>query len=126
MSLLVDFTSVIRPKIDIAISNAMYAFEEPLKEQINMTSGDYDGEYSRRALFGGGTYSAEIGGDHIAITNITEMQGTNYGVPEVVFVEEGFENYHMPGARPFMEEAGKTFAEGEGEHILQTYLDAIV
>ena len=126
MGLLVDYVGIIRPRIDTAISYAMYAFEEPLKEQIDLTSGEYDGPMSRRELFGGGTYEANIGEDAISITNITEMQGTNYGVPEVVFVEEGFSNYHMPGPRPFMEEAGKIFAEGEGEHILQTYLDAYV
>lgn len=126
MGLLSDYTALIKPKIDNAISYAMYAFEEPLKAQINLTSGEYDGPSSQRALFGGGTYEAEVGSDYIAVTNITEMQGTDYGVPEVVFVEEGFDNYRMPGARPFMEEAGKIFAEGEGEHILQTYLDAYV
>ena len=126
MSLLSDYTLIIRPKINVAISQAMYAFEEPLKEQINLTSGNYDGEYSRRALFGGGVYEASIGSDSITMANITPMQGTDYGVPEVVFVEEGFENYHMPGPRPFMEEAGQIFADGEGEHILQTYLDTIV
>ena len=126
MGLLSDYTSLIRPKIDNAISNAMYAFEDPLKDQINLTSGEYDGPSSRRELFGGGTYEAEVGSDYISVTNITEMQGTDYGVPEVVFVEEGFANYRMPYPRPFMEEAGKIFAEGEGEHILQTYLDTIV
>lgn len=126
MGLLSDYTALIRPKIDNAISDAMYAFEEPLKEQVNLSSGEYDGPSSRRALFGGGTYEAEVGSDYISVTNITEMQGTNYGVPEVVFVEEGFSNYRMPGPRPFMEEAGNIFAEGEGEHILQTYLDSYV
>ena len=125
MSLLDDY-ALLRIRIDNAISEAMYAFEEPLKEQINQTSGEYDGPKSRRALFGGGTYEASIGSDSISVTNITEMQGPNYGIPEVVFVEEGMENYNMPGPRPFMEEAGKVFAEGEGEHILQTYLDTIV
>lgn len=126
MGLLLDYTSLIRPKIDTAVSDAMYAWEDPLKDRINMQSGEYDGPYSRRALFGGGTYEAEISSNSISITNITEMQGTDYGIPEVVFVEEGMPNYNMPGARPFMEEAGIAFAEGEGESILQTYLDAYV
>ena len=53
------------------------------------------------------------------------MQGTDYGVPEVVFVEEGLPNYNMPGPRPFMEDAGQLFADGEGTTILQRNLDMI-
>jgi hypothetical protein len=126
MSLVTDFTSIIRPKIKLAISSAMYAWIDPLKETINEVSGGISGEYSRPMLFGDGEYTVEdIGEDYVSIRNITPMQGTDYGIPEVVFVEEGYENYHMPGPRPFMEEAGQTFADGEGSRILQEYLDAI-
>ena len=125
MSLLSDYQTIVRVKIDNAISNAMYEWVEPLKETINEVSGAISGEYSRPMLFGDGEYSENVGADFVAIPNETPMQGTDYGVPEVVFVEEGFENYHMPGPRPFMEEAGQKFAEGEGERILQSYLDAI-
>ena len=126
MGLADDFKTEIMPRINTAISYAMYAFEQPLKEQINLTSGNYDGPRSRRTLFGGGTYEAQILGDSILITNITPMQGTNQGIPEVDFVEQGLDTYHMPYPRPFMEEAATIFAKGEGEHILQTYLDAYV
>ena len=126
MSLASDYTSIIKPKIKLAISSAMYAWIDPLKETINEVSVGFSGDYSRPMLFGDGEYTVEnIGEDYVSITNITPMQGTDYGVPEVVFVEEGYENYHMPGPRPFMEEAGQTFAEGEGTRILQEYLDSI-
>lgn len=125
MSLLSDYTSIIRPKIDSAISDAMYAWVDPFKETINEVSGEYDGPSSRPMLFGDGEYSEEVGSDYVSITNITPMQGTDYGVPEVVFVEEGLANYNMPGARPFMEAAGAKFADGEGSTILQQYLDSI-
>ena len=126
MSLLSDYSSIIRPKIDNAISNAMYEWVEPFKETINDVSGAITGAYSRPLLFGDGEYSESIGSDYVQITNNTPMQGTDYGVPEVVFVEEGLANYNMPGPRPFMEEAGQKFAEGEGESILQYHLDTIV
>lgn len=125
MSLLSDYTSIVRPKIDNAIADAMSAWVDPFKKTINEVSGEYDGPRSMRMLFGNGEYSEEVGSDYVSITNITPMQGTDYGVPEVVFVEEGFSNYNMPGPRPFMEEAGAKFAEGEGLRILQEHLDSI-
>lgn len=126
MGLLIDYASLIRPKIDMAISDAMYAWVQPFKDQIDKQSGEYDGGSSRPLLFGHGSYTETITNDSVTIMNITPMQGTWYGVLEVDFVEQGLDNYHMPGARPFMEDAGKAFAEGEGEHILQTYLDSYV
>ena len=126
MSLYSDYKLLIKPKIDLAISSAMYAWIDPFKQTINEVSGRISGAYSRPMLFGNGEYTVEeIGENYVSITNITPMQGTDYGVPEVVFVEEGFDNYHMPGPRPFMEEAGQTFADGEGTSILQEYLDSI-
>ena len=127
MSLVTDFTSIIRPKIKLAISSAMYAWIDPLEKTINEVSASLQNEgYTRPALLGDGEYTVEdIGEDYLRITNITEMQGKNYGVPEVDFVEGGYSNYHMPYPRPFMEEAGQTFADGEGSRILQEYLDAI-
>ena len=125
MALVDDYIGVIRPKIDRAISDAMYAWVQPFKDTIDKVSGEFGGSYSRPLLFGHGTYEDEVGSNYVTITNITPMQGTDYGVPEVVFVEEGLSNYHMPGPRPFMERAGQEFADGEGTSILQTYLDAI-
>ena len=125
MNLVSDYVSIIRVKIDNAISNAMFAWVDPFKETINEVSGGISGASSRPMLFGDGEYSESIGSNYVQITNITPMQGTDYGVPEVVFVEEGFSNYNMPGPRPFMEEAGAKFAEGEGLRILQEHLDSI-
>lgn len=125
MSLLSDYMSIVRPKIDLAISNAMYAWVGPFKSTIDSVSGQLSGSSSRPMLFGHGSYKDAVGSNYVQITNVTPMQGTDYGVPEVVFVEDGMTNYHMPGPRPFMERAGTEFAEGEGSSILQSYLDAI-
>lgn len=125
MSLVSDYIGFVRPRIDAAISQAMQAWVEPFKSTIDDVSGRYDGPSSRPMLFGHGSYEEEVGSNYVTITNVTPMQGMDYGVPEVVFVEGGFPNYHMPGPRPFMEEAGQEFADGPGESILQSYLDAI-
>ena len=125
MSLVSDYTGFIRPRIDRAISEAMYAWVEPFKGTIDTVSGELNGSSSRPMLFGHGVYEDTIGSNFVIITNITPMQGTDYGIAEVVFVEEGMSNYHMPGPRPFMEKAGQEFAGGEGEHILQAYLDTV-
>lgn len=125
MSLVSDYLGFVRPRIDAAISQAMQAWVEPFKSTIDDVSGRYDGPSSRPMLFGHGSYEEEVGSNYVTITNVTPMQGMDYGVPEVVFVEGGFPNYHMPGPRPFMEEAGQEFAGGPGESILQSYLDAI-
>lgn len=125
MSLLSDYWSIVRPKIDHAISEAMFDWVGPLEDKIDAVSGEFSGGSSRPLLFGHGRYDDEIGGTYVTVTNITPLQGTDYGVPEVVFVEGGYANYHQPGPRPFMEKAGEEFAAGEGESILQGHLDAI-
>ena len=126
MSLVGDYLTEIRPKIDGAISVAMYAWVEPFKKTIDLVASEFDGPSSRPLLFGEGVYTETIGNNFVTITNITPMQGTDYGVAEVVFVENGMANYNMPGPRPFMEKAGQQFAEGSGSRILQAFLDAIV
>ena len=125
MSLVSDYISLVRPKIDSQIASAMYAWVQPLQETIDQVSGEYDGTSSRPLLFGHGSYTEAVTNDSVTVMNVTPMQGTWYDVMEVDFVEQGLANYNMPGPRPFMEEAGKRFAEGEGSHILQSYLDDI-
>lgn len=117
---------IIKAQIEEAVQEAMYAWVTPFEHTIDEVSGEFGGSCSRPLLFGSGVYSDFVGADFVIIENETPMQGTNYGVPEVIFVENGLSNYHMPSARPFMEEAGEKFANGEGESILQGKLDAIV
>ena len=126
MSLVSDYVGSVRPRIDSAISVAMYMWVDPFKATIDLVSAEYDGPRSRPMLFGEGTYEEEIGSNYVTITNVTPMQGTDYGIPEVAFVEYGLANYNMPGPRTFMERAGKQFAEGAGTRILQSCLDAFV
>ena len=52
--------------------------------------------------------------------------GTDYGVPEVVFVEEGYPEYNMPGPRPFMEKARNQYVDsGKPEQIIQNAINAM-
>ena len=126
MSLYSDYVGSVRPKIDSAISVAMYMWVDPFKATIDLVSAEFDGPRSRPLLFGEGTYKETVGSDYVAIANLTPMQGTDYGVAEVVFVEGGFKKYNMPGPRPFMEKAGQQFADGAGTRILQSCLDTFV
>lgn len=126
MSLVSDYVGFVRPKIDAAVSAAMYMWVDPFKSTIDLVSAEFDGPRSRPMLFGEGSYEEEVGSNYVTITNVTPLQGTDYGIPEVVFVEAGMANYNMPGPRPFMEKAGKQFAEGAGTRILQSCLDVLV
>ena len=126
MSLVSDYVGFVRPKIDSVISVAMYAWVEPFKKHIDVVASEFDGPRSRPMLFGEGEYTETVGNNYVTITNITPMQGTDYGIAEVNFVEYGLANYNMPGPRTFMERAGKEFADGSGSQILQAYLDALV
>lgn len=126
MSLVSDYLSIVRPKIDSAISIAMYLWVEPFEATIDAVAAELMGDSSRPLLLGNGVYDDEVGSNYVTIKNITPMQGTDYGVAEVTFVEEGYENYHMPGPRPFMERAGQEFAGGAGERLLQQALDSFV
>lgn len=119
-------SEIVKEQINQAVQHAMFAWVEPFKETIDDVSGEISGAYSRPMLFGAGVYNEEIGADYVSITNETPMQGMNYGVAEVDFVEGGFSNYHMPYPRPFMESAGEKFSKGKGESILQGFLDAEV
>lgn len=126
MSLVDDYYAEIKPRINQVIADTMYEWVDPLKDEINNVSRAVKNlGKSRPMLFGDGVYEDTVGYDYVEIHNNTPMQGKDYGVPEVVFVEEGFPNYDMPGPRPFMEEAGQKFADGEGSRILQANLDRI-
>lgn len=61
----------------------------------------------------------DTGGLSVEIKNVTPMQGTDYGVSEVNFVEAGLANYNQPYARPFMEEA-------KNEYIAKDELISII
>ena len=108
-----------------AIESAMPQVGEELKEAINDKAAGYTGPRSRPALFGNGTYFISPSRLSVTVINETRMQGTDYGVPEVDFVEMGLENYNMPGPRPFMEPARDEYVEsGRPDAIIQSALSA--
>lgn len=125
MSLLADFETIILDGVYIAISNAMPQVGQELKEAIDEKASGIDGPYSRPALFGRGTYSVFNDALSATVWNRTQMQGTDYGIPEVEFVEEGYPEYNMPGPRPFMEPARDEFvASGRPEAIIQEAINS--
>lgn len=119
-------SEIVKEQIKQAVQHAMYAWVNPFEDTIDDVSSELAGSYSRPMLLGAGVYNAEIGADYVSITNETPMQGMNYGVAEVDFVEGGYPNYHQPGPRPFMEKSASIFADGKGTSILQGFLDSEV
>ena len=125
MSLVEDFRMIMLDRVYPAIENAMPAVGEALKRAIDEKASGYDGPYSRPKLFGDGTYTVFHDALSVTVWNRTQMQGTDYGVPEVDFVEGGYPEYNMPGPRPFMEPARDDFvASGEPDAIIQSSLNA--
>lgn len=125
MSLLSEFEDIILYRVWPAIESAMPLIGEELKTAINEYSAGLEGPRSRPKLFGDGTYSVFYDASSVTVWNRTQMQGTDYGIPEVDFVEAGLEEYNMPGPRPFMEPARDEYvASGKPDQIIQAALDA--
>ena len=125
MSLLYEYETIILDRVYNAIESAMPQVGQELKEAIDEKASGIDGPYSRPALFGNGTYSIFNDALSVTVWNRTQMQGTDYGVPEVEFVEEGYSEYNMPGPRPFMEPARDEFVEsGRPDAIIQQAIDS--
>ena len=77
----------------------------------------------RGEIAGKENFSEEYGDDYVSVTNITEMQGTDYGVPEVDFVEQGLTAYQQPYPREFMEKALIEYlTSGKADATLQGFL----
>ena len=127
MGLLEDYLVIKENTISVIETGAMEAIGEELKQEIDEYARDtYGGApYSRPKLFGNGDYTIFHDALSVTVWNRTRMQGTDYGVPEVDFVEEGLPEYNMPGPRPFMEKARDKYVEsGRADNILQGVLDA--
>lgn len=125
MSLVSDFDDIVLYRIYPALESAMPQAAQELKETIDEVAKNFSGPRSRPLLFGHGVYYTYNSATSATVVNITPMQGTDYGVPEVVFVEEGMSNYHMPGPREFMEPGRDKFvSSGRFEAIIQGALDA--
>lgn len=125
MSLVEEFRMIMLDRVYPAIESAMPAVGDGLKRAIDEYSSNFDGPRSRPMLFGHGEYFMINDALSVTVINITPMQGTNQGTPEVEFVEEGYETYNMPGPRPFMEPARDEYvASGEPDMIIQAAIDA--
>ena len=125
MSLLAEYETIILDRVYNAIESAMPQVGQELKEAIDEKASGIDGPYSRPELFGNGTYSIFHDALSVTVWNRTQMQGTDFGTPEVEFVEEGYSEYNMPGPRPFMEPARDEFVEsGRPDAIIQQAIDS--
>lgn len=126
MGLVSDLLDIVLYQVYPAIESAMPEVGKGLQEEIDIVSGKISGTSSRPLLFGHGSYYQWNSATSVTVMNVTPMQGTDYGVPEVVFVEEGYPEYNMPGPRPFMEKARDQYVDsGKPEQIIQNAIDAM-
>ena len=128
MGLLEDYRVILGGVISVIETGAMEAIGEELKNEINETAEDMyfaDADQSRPKLFGDGDYTIFHDALSVTVWNRTRMQGTDYGTPEVDFVEGGYPEYNMPGPRPFMEKARDQYVEsGRPDQVIQGVLVA--
>lgn len=128
MGLIEDYLHIREDVISVIETGALDAIGEELKQEINEVARDlyYDSSVeSRPKLFGNGDYTIFHDALSVTVWNRTRMQGTDYGTPEVEFVEEGYPEYNMPGPRPFMEKARDQYVEsGRADNVIQGVLVA--
>lgn len=125
MGLVSDLEEIILYRVYPAIESAMPEVGAGLQSEIDDVSGEISGSSSRPMLFGHGNYYQWNDALSVTVMNVTPMQGTDYGTPEVEFVEGGYPEYHMPGPRPFMEKARDQYVDsGKPDQIIQNALNA--
>lgn len=130
MSLTAEYLTVIKPRMENAISNGVVKVATGLLENIEKFAQDkvynaYGGSFRRGRIGGSENMDVQIDNRLITVTNRTPMQGTNYGVSETDFVEGGFSNYNQPFPRPFMEPARDDFVDsGKADAIMADVLRA--
>lgn len=130
MSLVSEYLTVIKPRMDDAVNNGMVKLADGLQETIQEMARDkvYNayGPGHRRGIIGNReNLEVQIGFREITVTNKTPLQGTDYGVSETDFVEGGYSNYNQPFPRPFMEPARDDFVDsGKADAIMADALRA--
>lgn len=111
MSFLGDYASI-KQQLFSAVSSALSDMAQEVLDELKKTAETvvYSYEATEQAMeTRRGTiadkpqFEIEYGEDYVTIKNVAKMQGTDYGVPEIEFVEEGYESYRQPGPRAFME-----------------------
>lgn len=134
MSVLEQYQTMIRPKIETAIGNA-------LRGEIKDSLVELIGQKAEENVYEAYTPTEEnllkrryelgdrknliilVRGNTITIKNVTVMQSGEPG--EAAVVEEGMESYRQPFPRPFMEPALRVFIDGGiGELALKRELEA--
>lgn len=129
---------LIRSRITAAVETALAGpIAEGLKEQIKITAMENVYSYgpkffSRRMEAGGliaeGNLKSTASGMDLTIENTTGLQnlyGGSDGSALTPIVESGAANYHMPGAREFMEPTLETYvASGKAGEALGSALRA--
>lgn len=128
MGLIADYMAIREDVISVIETGALEAIGEELKQEIDEYARDtYLGgaSESRPMLFGNGSYTVFHDALSVTVWNRTPMQGTDFGTPEVDFVEEGLAEYNMPKPRPFMEKARDQYVDsGRADNVIQGVLDA--
>lgn len=130
MSLVSEYLTAIKPRMDDAINNGVAKLADGLQETIQEMARDkvYNayGPGHRRGIIGNReNLEVQIGFREITVTNKTPLQGTDYGVSETDFVEGGYSNYNQPFPRPFMEPARDDFVDsGKADAIMADALRA--
>lgn len=129
MSCMSQYETIILPSLSAAITEAVATrMTEGLKNAIHKKAQDvvYSSAsgYARGILGTDAYLYAYPSGWQVVVHSTAPMQGTNYGVSETTFVEAGMANYHMPGARPFMNEGRDEYADGQAKDDLAAVLTA--
>lgn len=129
MSALSQYYGEILPSLGIAISDAVATvMQQNLKQKIEQMAKE--NVYSSASGYARGILGTQpflfstAAGFSLAVTSNAPMQGTNYGVSETTFVEQGMGNYHMPFARPFMDQARDEYVDGQAHSDLAAVLAA--
>ena len=131
MSILGEYTPI-KQEILSAVAEALPQLALELEKEVQKTAEEVVYSYgaseeamaTRRYDLGESfNFEEYYGDDYVSITNITEMQGTDYGVSEVDFVEQGLSEYRQPYPREFMEKALIEYiTSGDADATLQSVL----
>ena len=131
MSIMSEYEAIKR-ELYSAIEDALPQLAGELIDEIKTAADAYVYSYmateeamGKRRYELGEKYNFEeqYGQDYVSITNVTEQQGTDYGVPEVDFVERGLTSYRQPYPREFMNKALEKYIDsGSADATLRRVL----
>ena len=124
----------IKQELSSAISDALHDMAREilpeLKKQAESIVYTYQAseramETRRGTIADEENFQIEFGENFVSLTNIAEMQGADYGTPEIQFVEDGLGSYRQPYPRPFMEKARDEYIDsGKADQTLARAMQA--